>query len=237
MLALCLLLSVGGAAGVLLWTLTRVPEFYVQALSVEVDPATRKKSAEEFVANTIQLVEDIEHEPEWFNEFTQDQINSWIVEELYQKYARHVPEGVSEPRVRIVNGLIFIGFHYKQKWFNGVVSFQAKPWISEPNQLALEIESVRAGVVPIPLEKIVGNVPQQLSLKGWKIEWTQSDNGNEIAILHLDPHGQAEAVLERLEVIDGAIQMSGKEKAKYAPGANGSERKKSHSGTNKKVRR
>ena len=72
MMALCLLLAVGGAAGALLWALTRVPEFYVQALSVEVDPAIRKQSAEEFEANTIQLVQDIEHEPEWSEEFTQD---------------------------------------------------------------------------------------------------------------------------------------------------------------------
>ena len=235
-MALCLLLAVGGAAGALLWALTRVPEFYVQALSVEVDPAIRKQSAEEFVANTIQLVQDIEHEPEWSEEFTQDQINSWIIEELHQKYARHVPAGVSEPRVRFVNGLIFIGFRYKQKGFNGVISFQARPWISEPNQLALEIESLCAGVVPIPLEKIIDKVSQQLASKGWQIEWTQSDNGNDIAILHLDPDGQAEAVLESLDVIDKAIRLSGKGKAEYVPDAESTGRKNAHSGTNKKVK-
>ncbi|MCH7989073.1 MAG: hypothetical protein IID46_07965 [Planctomycetes bacterium] len=237
MMAMCLLLAVGGAAGALLWALTRVPDFYVQALSVEVDPAIRKQSAEEFVANTIQLVQDIEHEPEWSHEFTQDQINSWIVEELHQKYARHVPEGVSEPRVRFENGLIFVGFRYNRKGINGVVSFQARPWVSGPNQLALEIESVRAGVVPIPLDKIIDKVSQHLASKGWLIEWTQSDEGNDIAILHLDPHGQAEAVLETLEVIDGAIRMSGKGKAKYVPDTDDSDRKNAHSETNEKVRR
>ena len=188
------------------------------------------------MANTIQLVEDIEHEPQWSNEFTQDQINSWIIEELHQKYARHVPEGVSEPRVRFVNGLIFIGFRYKQNGFNGVISFQARPWVAEPNQLALEIESVCAGVVPIPLEKITDKVSQQLASKGWQIEWTQSDNGNDIAILHLDPDGQAEAVLESLDVIDKAIRLSGKGKAEYVPDAESTGRKNAHSGTNKKVK-
>ena len=236
MLALCLLLAVGGAAGALLWALTRVPEFYAQALSVEVDPAIRKQSSEEFVANTIQLVQDIEHELEWSNEFTQDQINSWIVEELHEKYARHVPAGVSEPRVRIVNGLIFIGFRYKQERFHGVISFQARPWVSEPNQLDLEITSLCAGVVPIPVEKIIDKVSQQLASKGWQIEWTQSENGNDIAIIHLDPDGQAEAVLERLEVVAGAIRMSGKRKAEYVPDAESSGRKNAHSGTKENVR-
>ncbi|MCH7685757.1 MAG: hypothetical protein IH899_03595 [Planctomycetes bacterium] len=171
------------------------------------------------MAHTIQLVQDIEHEPEWSEEFTQDQINSWFIEELQQKYARHVPEGVSEPRVRFVKGLIFIGFRCKQNGFNGVISFQARPWVSGPNQLALEIESLCAGAVPIPLENIIDKVSRQLALKGWQIEWAQSDNGNDIAILHLDPDGQAEAVLETLDVIDGAIRLSGKGKAEYVPDA------------------
>lgn len=213
LLALCLLLAVGIAGGSLLFALKRVPEFYVEAMAAEIAPEVRLQVAEEFVAGAAQLVEDIKHEPEWSREFTQDQINSWVIEKLQKEYARHVPPGVSDPRVLFEEGVILLGFRYEQKRFKGIVSLRIKPSIDEPNRLSLEIESIRAGAVSLPLKRYLDKVSQSVEATGWKVEWIQSENGHDVAILHLDHKEEKWGVFEALEVSDGAIRLSGKGRA------------------------
>ena len=137
MIAVVVLLGVlcAGGAGVY-WSLKHVPDFYQQALAEKVDPVVRKAAAKKFVQTTLRLVDRIQHEDAWSEEFRQAQINSWLAEELHQKYEEVVPPGVTEPRVQITEGSVLIGFRYEDENFQGVVSVRLRPWVPEPNRLA-----------------------------------------------------------------------------------------------------
>jgi hypothetical protein len=211
MIAVVVLLGVlcAGGAGVY-WSLKHVPDFYQQALAEKVDPVVRKAAAKKFVQTTLRLVDRIQHEDAWSEEFRQAQINSWLAEELHQKYEEVVPPGVTEPRVQITEGSVLIGFRYEDENFQGVVSVRLRPWVPEPNRLAIEVESVKAGVVPIPLQDVIDEVTDTFKTEGWHVEWQQAD-GNDVLIVHLDSGGiEDQPTLERIDVVEGAVRIFGR---------------------------
>lgn len=207
-IALFLLLAVCAAGGSLFWALVQVPDFYEEELATPIDPAVRKAAAKMFVQQTLRLADDIQHADRWSQEFTQRQVNSWIAEELHLKYAKLVPPGVSRPRVRFLDQTVLIGFRFEQKRFSGIVSLRLKPWVSQLNQLTLEVLSVRAGLVPIPLDNVLGEVTRQLEYAGWQTEWRQND-GNDVLIVHLDRPGRNQPVLESVDVAEGVLRIRG----------------------------
>lgn len=205
------LLGLLGAVGVgVYWALKHVPEFYEQALAEKIDPVVRKAAAKQFVQTTLRLVDRIQNEDTWSEEFQQTQINSWLAEELHQKYEEVVPPGITQPRVRIKKGTVLVGFRYADDTFQGVVSVRLRPWVPSPNRLAIEIESVRAGVVPIPLQDVIDEVTATFETEGWHVEWQQA-NGNDVLIVHLDSGGKDDQpTLERIDVVEGAVRVFGR---------------------------
>ncbi|MEX0704687.1 MAG: hypothetical protein WD069_21485 [Planctomycetales bacterium] len=206
--ATVLLLLVGIAAGYFFWGLRQVPDFYQQALARQPDPIVRQESAKRFVQRTLRLVDDIQHASLWSEEFHQDQVNSWLAEELHSKYPELVPPGIAEPRVMFREREIRIGFRCDNEQFQGIVSLELRPWVPEANHLAVEVRSVRAGLIPIPLDQVVDEVTQQFESNGWRVEWKQID-GNDVMLVHLDRGLHDQPVLERIDLADGSVRISG----------------------------
>lgn len=215
-IACSLLVVLAAAAGGVGWALYQVPDFYNAALRETPEPAVRQQEARQFVRQTMRLVDDIRHEPEWSEEFRQQQINSWLAEELTDpKYADLVPPGVSDPRVALDGGLIRLGFRVRHNGWEGVVSLRIRPWVPAENQLALEIQSVKVGLVPYPLDEVLGQVVRAVEDEGWRVEWQQA-SGNDVLIVHLDRGRPDDPVLENLEVVAGAIRLQGRSATKTA---------------------
>lgn len=211
--AAAFLLLVGIASG-LLWALLRVPDFYAHAATtIPKEPEERKRAAKQLVQETTNLINDIQHSDEWAATFQQDQVNSWFLEELRQsKYRDVVPEGVSEPRLAIHEGYLQMGFRFQRKSWSGIVSLQLKPWIEGENQLAVEIESIRAGIVPVPLEDMLHQLTQKLVDAGWEVKWNHA-NGHDVAVINLNKKRNPDSpVLEDLTVADGEVRIRGHRK-------------------------
>ena len=204
-----------GTAGTLLWALLRVPDFYTQAsASVPGDRRERKQAAKQMVQQTTNLVNNLQHSNEWSATFQQTQVNSWLVEELHQdKYKKMVPEGVSDPRVAIHEGRLQVGFRLKRNGWNGIVSLNLKPWIAEENHLAIEIESIRAGIVPIPLEDMLHDLTKELVNAGWDISWNHS-HGNDVVVINLSRQKANTPVLESVALTEGEVQIRGRRKSR-----------------------
>lgn len=206
-IALSLVVVLAAAAGSTWWASTAVPEFYEQALVDEPLPEIRQQAARQFVEQTLQLVEEIRQSEEWSEEFTQTQVNSWLAQHLH-RYDKYVPKGVSDPRVQFVQGLLQVGFHFTSKNWDGVVSLDLRPSVPEPNQLQIEIESVRAGLLPLPLEEFKLRISKEFAKEGFAAEWQDRD-GREALIVNLDRGQETAPVLETVEVIEGAIRIAG----------------------------
>ena len=205
-------LIVAGALGTLLWALLRVPDFYSQASAgVPKDHAQRQQAAKEMVQHTTNLVNNLQHEDEWSATFNQTEVNSWLVEELHQdKYKKLVPEGVSDPRVAIHDGRLQVGFRLKRNGWNGIVSLKLKPWMAEDNQLAIEIESIRAGIVPIPMEDMLHDLTKELVNGGWDISWNHA-HGHDVVVINLSRKANA-PVVEAVALSEGEVQIRGRRK-------------------------
>ena len=210
--AMLLLALVGLGWGGLQWAMFQVPAFYANALAeVPPDPVIRKKAARQFVQHTLDLVDSLQNSERWSETFEQDEINSWLVEELHNpKYSGLVPRSVSDPRVLLRDEQILIGFRITQKRWDGVVSLRLRPWVPEPNQLALEVQSVKVGLIPYPLDDLLEDISVQLASEGVRSEWREMD-GNDVLVVHLDRGESGKSpVLEAIEVAEGEIRISGR---------------------------
>lgn len=210
-------LLVGMAAGVggTLWSLFQAPAFYATALHNDVPSPQRKERAKRFVQNTLQLVDGIKHEKRWSEEFSQDQVNSWLAEELHQKYSKWLPKGVKEPRVQFGADSLELAFQFEKGFWSGVISARLRPWVSKPNQLAIEIQSVKAGLVPIPLDDLVAEISRELEHVGWQIQCKRTGS-NDVLLVHFGAEDEDQSILELVQLQSHVLRISGSRKSPRA---------------------
>lgn len=212
-LFLLLLLAVaGGICGYAVWAAGRVPEFYAELMAAEVSPAVRTREAKKFSQQASEVVSGYTAGDGWDATFTQRQVNSWFIEELDGKYADLLPEEARDPRVKIENDAVLVGFHYTHPRWSGVVSLRVRPWVPEPNKLALEISDVKAGTLPIPLDTVLKQVGTQFQARGWRVQWRQRD-GNEVLVVDFETGKKKRSVLKSVSVSNGSIRVTGRKPA------------------------
>ena len=213
LICLVLMLALAGVGGYLLWTVHQVPEFYKELMAAEIRPELRRSEAKKFTQHTLQLVDDVKEAKSWSHEFTQQQVNSWFIEELGStngkgKFADLLPPEAKDPRIKIDGNAVLIGFQYQHSRWNGVVSLRVRPWVPRPNRLALEISNVKAGTLRIPLDNVLKAIEKQLLSRGWIVRWRQN-NGNEVLVVEF-PADKTRSVLESVQVSGGKIRVTGR---------------------------
>lgn len=195
------------------WAQRQVPDFYQEALVAEPDPVKRQAAAKTFVQRTLTLIDDLRESDAWAQQFEEAQVNAWLAEELHAKYGDLVPPEVSEPRVRFVDGAVLLGFRYSGPDWDGVVSLTLEPRVDEPNRLSIEIASVQAGLIPIPLDTVTERISQRLTAEGWQAEWREAD-GHDVLVVELDRADDVDhAVLETVAVAEGKLLVAGSRKS------------------------
>ena len=207
-IALVLLLLLLITGGYLLWAVNQVPPFYEELMAAGIEPSVRKAESKKFTQNTLALIDDVKQSRNWSHTFTQRQVNSWFIEELDGKFSDLMPPEAKDPRVKITGDHILLGFQYKHSAWDGVVSLKVKPWVPEPNQLALEIASVKAGSLPVPLDEVLKKIQSNFESRGWRVEWRQKD-GNEVLLVDFSNARKKRSVLKGIVLKDGSITVSG----------------------------
>lgn len=199
----------GGAA----WILTHQPGFYRAALHSGLPAEKRHELALRFERSTVELVNDLRHEERWSHDFDEQMVNSWLADELPARFAEWLPETIEEPRVKFVPDGIWIAFRTKRGAWSGVLSSKARVWVAGPNSLAIEIESVNAGLLPIPVDEALGTIVRDLNEQGWRAEWKQSSRGDALVLSldEMDSSGSSERpILEAIELTEGKLRVSGR---------------------------
>lgn len=207
-IAICLLLVLLAAGGYVLWAVNQVPDFYREAISAEIDPGLREAEAKRFTQRSLQLIDDAKRGRNWTHVFTQRQVNSWFVEELNGRFADLLPPDARDPRVRITDDAVLIGFRYSTAGWDGVVSLQVKPWVPQENRLALQIGSIKAGSLPIPLDTVLRQIQRNFETRGWRVEWRQND-GQEVLLVDFSSD-RKRSVLKSVNIADGRLRITGK---------------------------
>jgi hypothetical protein len=201
-------LGVLAAPGAVWVGLNHQPRFYRRMAAVP--PERRRAEAKRFVAQSLQLRNDICNEDRGEAVFTDEEVNAWLAEDLVTHFADQLPAGVHEPRVAFEADRVTLAFQLDRGPIRSVIWVVARARVPEGNVLALTLEKIRAGVVPLPAEELTGRIDAQARRHGLDVRWGQ-DGDQPVALIRYSPApGRRDIVLERLLLQDGRIHLAGR---------------------------
>ncbi len=202
-LAILILIPVAG------WlSLTHQPRFYRVMKSLP--RAQREAKAKHFVANSLQLRNDITNEKAWQAVFTDQEVNAWLAEDLMTHFADQIPGEVHEPRIAFEHDRVTFAFGLDKGPIRSVIWVVARISVPEDNVLALTIEKVRAGMIPISVDRVIGPLTAGARDRGLDVRW-QADQDPPVALIRYKPDGgRSDVVLQKLTVTQGRIHFSGR---------------------------
>ncbi len=118
----------------------------------------RAGRAKKFVAQSLQLRNDICNEPNWEAVFTDQEVNAWLAEDLVTHFADQLPPEVNEPRVLFELDRIILAFQLRQGGVQSVITVVARPRVPGGNTIELTLEKIRAGILPVPADNILDRI-------------------------------------------------------------------------------
>jgi hypothetical protein len=210
------LFLMGTVSGALVLLVRNEPSAYSRVAA----PAgeARETCSKEFVGGLTDLMNYIQWEEaasakEWEVIFTEQQINSFFDEDFVHSGMNEklLPEGISEPRVAIERDMLRLMFRYGSGAWSTVISIDLNVWLAgkEPNVVALELKSFRAGSLPISAQSLLERISDALRRNYVEVSWYRY-NGNPVAVLHFQSDAQHSFVqLKDLKIEQGQITLHG----------------------------
>jgi hypothetical protein len=170
----------------------------------------RAGKAKKFVAQSLQLRNDICNEPTWEAVFTDQEVNAWLAEDLVTHFADQLPPEVHEPRVLFELDRITLAFLLKQGAVQSVITVVARPRVPGGNTVELTLEKIRAGILPVPADNVLDRIIEYARCHGIDVEWTRKD-GYPVVLMRYTPNIDREDVLlEELQIRAGQIRLAGR---------------------------
>ena len=203
------LIILGTAIPLAIWrSLTYEPPFYRNLVSK--DRQLRRVEADRFVTHTFQLRNDMANEDRWEASFSDEEVNAWLEEHLVTHFAEFLPEGVRDPLVVFDLDRVTLAFKLKRGPFTSLVWVIARIQVSGENTIALRLEKIRAGAMPVSPDEVVGPLIQRAREHGLDVD-LKKERGEPVAHIRYSPApGRLDVVLERVVVLDGRVYISGR---------------------------
>lgn len=194
-------------AGSVGWLLQVEPNFYTERLC-ELEPEKRHQCNNQFLNTASRLINDLQNSTAWQATFREQDINGWLAEDFEANHAQKVlPVGVRKPRVEIQGDQCRLGFSWSVGPVSSVIQISARAWIPRRNLLLVEVESVKAGWLPLPTTYPRTVIEQFLESQSLEVSWKR--NGSRlVALIDFTPV-QRKVVLNRVEIRDGQIGIDG----------------------------
>ena len=190
------------------FSLTYQPSYYRAMVQLSQDQRERK--AKHFVAQSLQLRNDICNEPSWEAIFSDQEVNAWLAEDLVTHFADQLPPEVHDPRVLFELNRIVLAFQLEKAGVQSVITVVARPRVPEGNTVELTLEKIRAGILPVPADHILDRIIEHARHHGVDVLWKRRD-GYPVVVMRYTPHLAREDVqLEELEIRTGQIRLAGR---------------------------
>lgn len=201
-MASLVVIAVIAAMGV--WRTTRhVPEFYEAA--VQASPPNVPAEVEGLREEVSQLREDASRPGTWKAEFTDDQINAWLIQQLVVDYPSLLPQGVSDPRVVIREGRLLVAARFQNEHLDTVISVELTAELTpQPNVLALRFSNLKAGALPLPTGRLIDGLTREAAKRSVDIRWQPNEAGNVALVTIPSEHPN----YPRKPVIVGSIRFA-----------------------------
>ena len=172
----------------------------------------RTDHSKQFVTEFFKVINGIKNSDAWDVEFTEAQINSYLDEDFITSNVKDTvcPDGTSEPRVALDDGKMRLFFRYGKEPWQTVISLQIRAWLpkQEPNVIALEIQGLRAGALPIISQSLLEHVCKAARKNEIDVTWYRHE-GNPVALLRFQSGPRPTVQLQRLELHQGKLRIGG----------------------------
>lgn len=201
-----------GLGGIAFWgyrASQSAPEFYREAL--EVDHKKQVVASDELLHKATTLYNNVRKEGDWEAVFTVDQINGWLAVDMAENHPDLLPDYVFDPRVYVDEQGLKLGCRYESKRVSTIFSLDVDLYLAEENVIALRVRNAKAGVLPLPLDKVLDGVSEGAQRLELRMEW-RTINGDPVALIHIaPPHSSADlkVSVKRLELREGEIYVAG----------------------------
>ena len=213
-LVLSLAVVLIGASGVVLFLVVGYePDVYSQAVAPNAE--ARSQLSQDFLKEFSTLLNAPEAERDWGVTFSDEQINSYLEEGFINEglATRVLPEGVSRPHIVFGPEKVHFAFRYGLGAWNTVISLDLRVWLAkgEPNAVALELEGIRAGALPISSQWLMEEFRKVGRDKnGLDLTWYRT-NGHPVALLRFQadqPHPSL--LLQGVTMKQGSLTIRGR---------------------------
>ena len=189
----------------------RVPKFYAKALQTDMERA--KEDGREFERNLVKLQNTALRRLPWIVEITEDQVNGWFKSDLPEKFPESLPADIEDPRAVFTQDEIRIAFKYKVRNFVGVVVINATVFCTDkPNEIAVQLNSVKSGFLPLPVGPWLERVADSIRNAGIPVFWSQT-SGVPVAIFTLPDQMTTTAThhvnVEAIDLRPGKLVIAG----------------------------
>lgn len=208
---LCITLAVTG------WRLIAwEPPFYQIALQTTLPSDEVRERSRKLVQQAMQLADEVRNESEFSAEFLEEEVNAWLADELERKYRAWLPSGISQPRVHLEDGRLLIACRVQLEYFSGVASTSASLFVTDDHRLAIWLESLRAGLIPLPFADLLEPTVARIQRDGTRIEWGNA-RGHDVLLVDLFATPDADRPgtntetreLRTVEILPGRLKVSG----------------------------
>jgi hypothetical protein len=189
------------------------PNFYQQAQLQATEG--RRQIALGCVSKFAQMAEDRRNKKEkWGCAASESELNSFFQEMFNQQAeAENLRKlGISAPMVVLEDGQFRVAFRYDTGWFSTIVSYRVKVWLvpKEPNVIAVEFLSARAGGLPITSQALMTQLCDAARRLEYKVTLYRHE-GNAVAVVQLQPNETHPwSLLTALQVTPNGFNIQGK---------------------------
>ena len=189
-------------------SLTYQPSYYRAV--VRLSREQRQGQARKFVAQGLQLRNDIVNEPTWEAVFSDQEVNAWLAEDLVSHFADHLPPEVREPRVIFEMDRIILAFELRHSGIDSVITVVARPRVPAGNTVELTLEKIRAGILPVPADGVLDRIVEYARYLGVDVEWMRRD-GYPVVLIRYSPNIHRDDIqLEQVQIRTGQLRLAGR---------------------------
>jgi len=192
------------------------PDFYSHALAT--DPVALAAGRDRILDRAAALASNIQKGGRWEAVFTVEEINGWLALELQRSYPNALPAEFRDVRVAIQSQQIMLACRYSHSGADTVLWVALEPYIAEPNVLALRIRKLRAGRLPLPMNRVLKALSQAAEHSALPLQWRQAE-GDPVALVSLpvDDNDHAAPVnIDTLELRQGELYLAGSSRRRAA---------------------
>jgi hypothetical protein len=196
-LALATFAVIGLALGTGIYSLLRHEPTFYRIQMAKAEPKSIEK-AKEFASECIEFIAAVGTEKE---ESSQK-----------GKPEKILPDFLQSPRIALENDRLRFAFRLGSGKLSTVVSADLKLWLAkdEPNVMAIQISSLKAGAIPVSLVSIFDRLLDQARQNGIDANWYRY-KGNPVVVIRFQADQARPTMLfQALEVEKGSITIRGK---------------------------